>query len=304
MRNRDEKLLAEAYLRVLLREEEFPGDENQFAQAYQKAITGPYIPFVQWLKKYSDDQRIASIINVGQQDGSPADDSLKASTISNGLPVTDLLPTQKEIGIAASLAWPLDKPDKFASLFSGAPVNPGPVIVLNSKYILDGHHRWSQTFCYNPKASLVVINYENPNFEKEGGLKVIQAAIAALKPPGTQLQTKPNNEPNLLNCGLEEVRKVLNPTQEVLQKAVELQFCTDLKTFQDKVISNVMLLRDKVSISAENNPPRGEMPQPGLNKVGDQDLANAVQSGAIDAVSPFKQGTTQQAPVTQQQVRR
>lgn len=299
MRNRDEKLLAEAYMRILLKEEEFPGDESQFTQAYQKAIVGPYIPFIQWLKKYSDDKRIANIINVGQQDGNHADDALKASTISQGLPVIDLLPTQKEIGIAASLAWPLDKPDKFASLFSGAPVNPGPVIVLNSKYILDGHHRWSQTFCYNPKASLVVINYENPNFEKEGGLKVIQAAITALKPPGTQLQTKPNNEPNLLTCGLEEVRKVLNPTQEVLQKAVELQFCTDLKTFQDKVISNVELLRNKVAKAAEGNPPRSEMPQPALNKVGDQDLASAIQSGAIDAAVPFKRGSAPQQPVKQ-----
>ena len=294
MKNRDEKLLAEAYMRILLKEEEFPGDENQFAQAYQKAVSGPYIPFIQWLKKYSDDQRIANVIKTGQQDGNQADDALKANTISQGLPVIGLLPTQKEIGIAASLAWPLDKPDKFASLFSGAPVNPGPVIVLNSKYILDGHHRWSQIFCYNPKASLVVINYENPNFEKEGGLKVIQAAIAALKPPGTQLLTKPNNEPNLLNCGLEEVRKVLNPTQEVLQKAVELQFCTDLKTFQDKVISNVEILRNKVAKAAEGNPPRSEMPQPGLNKVGDQDLANAVQSGTIDAATPFKRGVVAQ----------
>lgn len=299
MRNKDEKLLAEAYMRILLKEEEFPGDESQFAQAYQKAIVGQYIPFIQWLKKYSDDKRIANVINVGQQDGNQADDALKASTISQGLPVIDLLPTQKEIGIAASLAWPLDKPDKFASLFSGAPVNPGPVIVLNSKYILDGHHRWSQTFCYNPKASLVVINYENPNFEKEGGLKVIQAAIAALKPPGTQLQTKPNNEPNLLICSLEEVRKVLNPTQEVLQKAVELQFCTDLKTFQDKVISNVEILRNKVALVAKDNPPRSEMPQPALNKVGDQDLASAIQSGAIDAVTPFKRGA-----VAQQQAER
>jgi len=50
MKKKDQILLEEAYMRILLKEEEFPGDENQFAQAYQKAVSGPYIPFIQWLK--------------------------------------------------------------------------------------------------------------------------------------------------------------------------------------------------------------------------------------------------------------
>jgi len=298
MKKKDQILLEEAYMRVLLKEEEFPGDETQFTQAYQNAISGKYIPFVQWLKKYSDDKRIANIIKGGMQDGNQSDDQIAVTPGAN-IAVNQLWPTQKEIGIANSLAYPLDKPQEFAKIFTGAPVDTGSVIVLNGRFVLDGHHRWSQTFCYNPKAQLVVTNYQNDKFEQEGGLKAIQAAIVALKSPGTSLLTKPNNEPNLLNCSFDEVRKILNPTQEVLNQAIQIKFCTDLQTFQDRIIQNVQALRDHCKEAKwENNPPRGEMPQPGMNKVGDKDLENALKSGKIDVVSPYKQG---QAPVAQQQ---
>jgi hypothetical protein len=298
MKSKDQQLLEEAYQRVFktyfLKEEQFPGDEQQFAQQYQKTIAGDYTQFVLWLKKYSDDERLKSIILTGQQDGNPQDDSLAGKEAD--IPVSNLYPTQQEIGIDNSLSYPLTRPDVFAGIFSSI-VNPGPVIVLNGAYVLDGHHRWSQTYCYNPKAVLKVINYNNPNFNPQDGLKAIQAGIAALK-TSKELKTRPNTDPNLLNCGDQEILDVLKPSEEVLAKAIQIGFCKDLQSFQQQVLKNVHALRQHVKGKWENNPKREVMPQPVDNGVSSDALTKELVGGKIQAVAPFNKGikSQQQAP--------
>ncbi len=296
MKSKDQMLLEEAYQRIfntyILNEKQFPGAAEQFARAYEDKIRGDYTEFVIWLKEYSDDPRIKDIITTGLEDGDTEDDKLQAQPIDS-IAVSKLLPTQKEIGIEQSLTWTLKQPDKFANYFKSPVPELGPIIVLNSKYVLDGHHRWSQVFCYNPEATISVTSYNNERFGSVDGLKAIQAGIAALKEPSSELKTKPNTDPNLLNCADEEIIKVLNPSDEVLAVAVELKFCegtdrnSQLESFRQKVLKNVKRFRDIVKGQWENNPKRDVMPQPGLNKVEDPDLASAINTGSIQMNPPY-----------------
>ena len=58
-----------------------------------------------------------------------------------------------------------------------------PVLIYNGKYIIDGHHRWSQIYCGNPNGKIKVLNVtikgvrgsDDPQF----ALKISQLAIAA-----------------------------------------------------------------------------------------------------------------------------
>jgi hypothetical protein len=94
---------------------------------------------------------------------------------------TQLRPTQNVIGTNESLDNILD--DKYGSLRSfleGKAKFPTPIITLNGKYIIDGHHRWSQAYAANPKVQ-IQCNDIKLNLEPTEVLKVLHMALAAAK---------------------------------------------------------------------------------------------------------------------------
>ena len=54
----------------------------------------------------------------------------------------------------------------------------GPVVTYNGKYVIDGHHRWSQVYAANPDAKVPTIDIRG-NLKPSEMLKVVHAAIAA-----------------------------------------------------------------------------------------------------------------------------
>lgn len=67
--------------------------------------------------------------------------------------VRNMIPTQNEIDLNKSLLYPLTDPFVIHQCFSNSPVALGCAKVVTScdgKYIIDGHHRWSQVFVINP----------------------------------------------------------------------------------------------------------------------------------------------------------
>lgn len=100
------------------------------------------------------------------------------------LPTDKLIPTQSEIAMANSLDRNLQDAKNVEALF-GNPVTVGlPIVVFNKKYIIDGHHRWSQLACFNPKASIVAFNFDVPGESGDAGaldvLRDFQTGIALL----------------------------------------------------------------------------------------------------------------------------
>jgi len=77
------------------------------------------------------------------------------------IPVTNLIPTQNEIDLSKSLSYPLTDPFTAELYLNGKIVAvAGNKIITsnNGKYIIDGHHRWSQLYCINPNAMIVALD--------------------------------------------------------------------------------------------------------------------------------------------------
>ena len=143
------------------------------------------------LKQIASDPEFRKLALAGQSDQAGAGD--EAISVESGKPVAAirLVPTQFDIDMEKSLG------DQMINRFKGTqfaleePVHMGskegriPVLVFDNKYILDGHHRWSQVVMTNPGAKMAVDNLSAPAFGSgqkgaELALKATQLGIAGL----------------------------------------------------------------------------------------------------------------------------
>lgn len=144
------------------------------------------------LKKIASDPEFRKLALSGQTDNAGAPD--EAIKVESGKPVMaiNLVPTQFDIDMEKSLG------DQMVNRFKGTEyalekgaIRMGskegriPVLVFDNKYILDGHHRWSQVVMTNPIGKLAVDNLSAPAFGSgakgaELALKATQLGIAGL----------------------------------------------------------------------------------------------------------------------------
>jgi len=137
-----------------------------------------YDEFVSQLGDLAKDPKVQAFIKSGKADGDQADDQLVASKAQ--IKVTDLRPTQNEIDVNGSLKWPLTKTDSLMNcLKKGVVTIKAPVVTYNGKYIIDGHHRWSQLYSMNKEGVLDCIDLKGPKINPIDVLKIVQLAIAA-----------------------------------------------------------------------------------------------------------------------------
>ena len=144
-------------------------------QKLEKMLGNNYKNFVVLLGKNINDPKFVNFIKAGLDDGIPQDDVVKYQIIN--VPCNQLFPTQNEIGVDQSLMWPLtkDPASKLMSYFQGEPqiINTPIITCCGGKYVIDGHHRWSQLYCMNPRCPINCIDMtgmQNPNL----ALKVAQ----------------------------------------------------------------------------------------------------------------------------------
>ena len=137
-----------------------------------------YTQFVQWLGGNIQDPKTQALIGAGLKDGDPADDKFGFEDIP--IPVIDLIPTQNEIDINKSLAYPLLKdPTEFISKVSsnGPFTVVEPIVTFNGKYVIDGHHRWSTVYACNKNAQINATNITIQGIDPLDALKAVQMAI-------------------------------------------------------------------------------------------------------------------------------
>lgn len=95
--------------------------------------------------------------------------------------VGDLKPTQNEIDVDKSLKFPLTNADSARICLKGGVIAvAGKRIITagNGKYIVDGHHRWSQVCALNPEAKIAAIDLSDIK-DPMKALKSTQLGIAA-----------------------------------------------------------------------------------------------------------------------------
>ena len=152
---------------------------KSMAAELESQLTGGesnYDQFVATLKKAMSDQDFVKMLRAGTTED--------AVTVVDANPsVSALTPVQKEIGMANSFGFLIKKPGaadatiKVAKAGSGGPELK--IVTLNGTYIVDGHHRWSQLFMLNPKATIQSFDIQLPVNDSADGLKIAQLAIAA-----------------------------------------------------------------------------------------------------------------------------
>ena len=253
---------------------------------------------VEILEIVSKDPKLSLLLRHGFTNGSNEKEVLKVSITPTEVPVAKMFPTQKEIGTDGSLkniltgTHPKGSVD-YTDYFAGGVVKsmPGPFVYQDGDkyYIIDGHHRWSQTYCLNPQASLKCnVLVANTSLSPEEVLKNFQAAIA-VDPARQGLGTKGFEGENFFEFAKsadsvisyfkgmsdEVAEKIASSATTALSKPVTnavktygAQVKTALKTDnKNKIIAiswvtkNAVALATVASNEAKNNPTRKLMPQ-------------------------------------------
>lgn len=222
-----------------------------------------------------DDKRVRNIMRKGFG-GNWGDTTIRVSR--NITKRTDsVFPTQSEIDMNKSLKWGLinynGTVDK--QIHAEPPMLKGiPIITFNGKYILDGHHRWSQIYCFNKvrdgePTKFAAINFINKDMRPLDILKVIQTTIGLdLQPEKIEPHVASENpKTNLLNdaCTESEVRSLVEEliTDETVDIMIKFHSRDGVKnkiSAMDFIIGNCMDMK-KYNNCIRNAPNRGAMPQ-------------------------------------------
>jgi hypothetical protein len=181
------------------------------AAAFMKAGDAKLGPYVELLKKIQKDPEFRAIASAGKTDGNVEDEVISSET--GTVSAADLQPTQAEIGLDQSLKdQMIDAYDNTARALGMAKGNimlnakggPTPLLVYNKKWILDGHHRWSQIMMTNPAAKVAIFSISGKNLKSsEDALKIMNLAIAlTAKSP---LVTNDFEGTNLYDASVEQI---------------------------------------------------------------------------------------------------
>lgn len=177
--------LTEAQLRNLIRKSikrallEADGETPAPAGDSKVQWGANYSAFMSALASNASDPKVQAFIAAGKLDKDENDDKFTFS--ETPLAVSGLIPTQNEIDVDKSLAWPLKKAATFLSYVKGAGQTftlGGPIVTYAGKYVIDGHHRWSQLYACNKDAMISAVDITVEGLEPLDVLKAVQAAIA------------------------------------------------------------------------------------------------------------------------------
>jgi len=180
-------------IRTAIKEVEEETGGGNAEQELKNILKANYPTFVQKLGDNINDPKFRQAIK------SIADkDPIQTTDISPK--VTALKPTQNEIDVDKSLKFPLTDATSAAVCLKGGAVSiAGKNIVTGGggKFIIDGHHRWSQLYCMNPEASITALDISNIT-DPIAGLKATQLGIAA---DSGKIETQKVEGQNLLKMG-------------------------------------------------------------------------------------------------------
>lgn len=197
-------------LKKLLSEIKIFINEDETQEELKKILKKDYEAFVRDLGNNITDPKFLSAIK-------SLSSSAPVRTTNIAPPVDRLKPTQKEVVMDKSLSYPLKDSTICEVFLKGGvvTVNKRPIVTgSGGKFIIDGHHRWSQLYCINPETKIKALDLtdiRNP-FE---ALKATQIGI------GAELGEIPTSEGGGIN--------LFTVTEDVLKK-----YITD--RIQDRVV--------------------------------------------------------------------
>ena len=224
-----------------------------------------YEDYVDTLNKMLEDPKSAALLEDGFG-GSLGDTQLKFSI--QKIPVSQLMPTQKEIDLDKSLKHALTNKKSFKKTFSNPIEINKPIVTFRKNYVIDGHHTWLQAIALNPNGKILAFNYDG-DISPIQMLKAVQGTIAAVKADDNKNNGKlPSNKvegPNFFDDDFDrkKIRKYLEDTFD--DSLVDI-YCEYIKKCKDRD-DIIKYLEDRLLDIKANNypfeaaPSRDDMPQ-------------------------------------------
>jgi hypothetical protein len=288
--------------------------EGKVADAFTHAAATdqPLTKWVPLLKKIAAHPEFQAIAAAGKTDAAgPKDEAfvVKPETAT----ASKLQAMQKEIGFNKSLkdqvTNPKWKPVDAALGLKGTPIEMPcqdtrcAILTFAGKYILDGHHRWSQIMMMNPDAQVAIDDLQPTGVLKnpEDALKVMQLAIA-LK--ADKVVTEPFDGADLMASTPEEVAQFVkkNIKDEVLQLMVQAEKIPK----PDKELAAKYIAANLPAIQKlKGKFVRGEvMPQAGKSGTSQDAVNQALATGAVNFIKPRPEDVKKKLGEAKKQLRK
>lgn len=265
-------------------------EQKEFKQAAQKINeifrSKSYRSFVRRLGAAAKDPKIRMVLIRGRQDGMITDDLIATKDIVRKS--SQLQPIQREIDLAKSLKWVGSKPEHVPLILRGGTLGAkhfagNPIVTSKGKYIVDGHHRWSQVYMVNPEVKLksIDLNIDDP----EKALRASQVAIATFT--GTVPVHKAEKGMNIYDMSIGDIER--NMKKYLTPKFYEAFYKTKPKLFKTKSDVHDHLLTNILRIRRFNKPAtditRGYMPQYSLKDV--ERASGSFARGEVNIKRPY-----------------
>lgn len=262
-----------------------------------------YQEAVKWLASVASEKQVQKYLDIsGRLDGKEGED--KFAVEETPIECDGLYPTQNEVGVDGSLSFPLGwaaGPEKGAKAFIYAMndepkiINGAPIVVFQGKFVIDGHHRWSSTYCMNPSAVMQTVNLQNSALAGDPTkvLKAVQLAIAAeinkvpsAKAKGQNLfDVDPKQVESYISKKIPKEWYPLVAADQATMNKLELEK-GDVEGLQIKILdwvpNNVRVLQKKAGKVASKFGPRTTMPQTDNAK----NWVKTLKKGRIDVAPP------------------
>ena len=224
-----------------------------------------YEDYVDTLNKMLEDPKSAALLEDGFG-GDLGDTKLKFSVVN--VPVSQLMPTQKEIDLDKSIKYALTNEKSFKKTFKSPIEINKPIVTFRQNYVIDGHHTWLQAITLNPNGKMLAFNY-NGDISPIQMLKAVQGTIAAVKADDNKNNGKlPSNKikgPNFFDDDFDrkQIRKYLEETFD--DSLIDI-YCKYIKSCKDRKDIIKYLEERLLDIKANNYPfesapSRDDMPQ-------------------------------------------
>jgi len=224
-----------------------------------------YEDYVDTLNKMLEDPKSAALLEDGFG-GDLGDTKLKFSVVN--VPVSQLMPTQKEIDLDKSIKYALTNEKSFKKTFKSPIEINKPIVTFRQNYVIDGHHTWLQAITLNPNGKMLAFNYDG-DISPIQMLKAVQGTIAAVKADDNKNNGKlPSNKikgPNFFDDDFDrkQIRKYIEETFD--DSLIDI-YCKYIKSCKDRKDIIKYLEERLLDIKANNYPfesapSRDDMPQ-------------------------------------------
>lgn len=230
--------------------------ESDYSAEIKKLLKASYPQFVKQLGDNVNDPKFLNALRDVLSRASKIKLSPKTPSVKG------LTPTQNEIAADKSLLRPLTDAGTASSFLKGGTLSPGGPIITSGggKYIIDGHHRWSQVYVINPNAKIQALDISNLA-DPVDALKATQIGIAV------DIGRVPSGKAggvDLLKTGESQVKKYVidNITGPVLEVFKKLKKGNTKEEVAEYIWNNISEMRSGSS-PISGAPERDIMPQTG-----------------------------------------